>query len=101
MGREDEERVLEQVEKDLRRTEVGSDSDKLSAMRRVLCAFASFKPDVGYVQGMNFIVVALLRFFDEAQTFWMLTLIVQDWLPDHFSHAMVGNHVDCLSLIHI
>ena len=88
-------RVLEQVEKDLRRTEVGSDSDKLSAMRRVLCAFASFKPDVGYVQGMNFIVVALLRFFDEAQTFWMLTLIVQDWLPDHFSHAMVGNHVDC------
>ena len=87
--------VLEQVEKDLRRTEVGSDGDKLSAMRRVLCAFASFNPDVGYVQGMNFIVVALLRIFDEAQSFWMLALIVQDWLPDHFSHAMVGNHIDC------
>ena len=70
-------RVLEQVEKDLRRTEVGSDGDKLSAMRRVLCAFASFNPDVGYVQGMNFIVVALLRVFDEQQTFWMLALIVQ------------------------
>jgi hypothetical protein len=88
-------RVLEQVEKDLRRTEVGSDGDKLSAMRRVLCAFASFNPDVGYVQGMNFIVVALLRVFDEQQTFWMLALIVQDWLPDHFSSAMVGNHIDC------
>lgn len=88
-------KVLEQVEKDLRRTEVGSDADKLSAMRRVLCAFASFCPEVGYVQGMNFIVVALLRVFNEAQAFWMLALIVQDWLPEHFSHAMVGNHIDC------
>ena len=61
----------------------------------MLCAFASFKPDVGYVQGMNFIVVALLRVFDEAQTFWMLVLIVDNWLPEHFSHAMVGNHIDC------
>lgn len=88
-------RVLEQVEKDLRRTEVGSDGDKLQQMRRVLCAYASYNPSVGYVQGMNFIAVALLRLFDEPQTFWMLALIVEHWLPDHFSHAMVGNHVDC------
>ena len=72
-------RVLEQVEKDLRRTEVGSNGGKLAAMRRVLCAFASFNPDVGYVQGMNFIVVALLDVFDEPASFWMLVLIVQVW----------------------
>jgi hypothetical protein len=72
-------RVLEQVEKDLRRTEVGADTEGkvLSSMRRVLCAFASFQPDVGYVQGMNFIVVALLRVLDEPSAFWLLTHIVQ------------------------
>ena len=72
-------RVLEQVEKDLRRTEVGSDGDKLNAMRRVLCAFATYNPDVGYVQGMNFIAVALLRVFEEESTFWMLAMIVDEW----------------------
>jgi len=35
-------RVFEQVEKDLRRTEVGSDGIKLGAMRRGLCAYAVF-----------------------------------------------------------
>ena len=39
-------RVYEQVEKDLRRTEVGTDGAKLCAMRRVLCAYASFNPEV-------------------------------------------------------
>ena len=61
----------------------------------MLCAFATYNPDVGYVQGMNFIAVALLRVFDEQSTFWMLAMIVDEWLPEHFSHAMVGNHIDC------
>lgn len=86
--------VLEQIEKDLRRTEIGSDGGKLCAMRRVLCAFASHKPSIGYVQGMNFIVVALLGVFDEAATFWMLSLIVDAWLPDHFSASLMGSQID-------
>lgn len=88
-------RVLEQVEKDLRRTDIGTEGVRLDAMRRVLCAYAAFNPEVGYVQGMNFIVVALLALLDERQSFWMLVLVVQDWLPDHFTRAMVGNHIDC------
>ena len=86
--------VLEQIEKDLRRTEIGSDGGKLCAMRRVLCAYASHKPSIGYVQGMNFIVVALLGVFDEAATFWMLSLIVDAWLPDHFSASLMGSQID-------
>ena len=69
--------VLEQVEKDLRRTEAGTEGEKLNSMRRVLCAFAAFNPDVGYVQGMNFIAAALLALLSEEESFWMLTLIVQ------------------------
>ena len=88
-------RVLEQVEKDLRRTDIGSEPERLAGMRRVLCAYAAFNPDVGYVQGMNFIVVALLGVLTEPEAFWMLVLVVQDWLPEHFAKAMVGNHIDC------
>jgi len=61
----------------------------------VLYAYASHKPHVGYVQGMNFIVVALLDVVDEIAAFWMLVIIIESWLPEHFSDAMVGNHVDC------
>ena len=88
-------RVLEQIEKDLGRTQADSGDERLSAMRRVLCAFASFQPEIGYVQGMNFIVFALLTVFDEPSAFWMLACIVTDWLPEHFSATMVGNHIDC------
>lgn len=70
--------MLNQVEKDLRRTEAGTHGEKIDAMRRVLCAFAAFNPDVGYVQGMNFIVAALLALLPEEESFWMLVLIVQE-----------------------
>jgi|EP00966_Prymnesium_polylepis_P246839 hypothetical protein len=69
--------VVEQVEKDLRRTEAGTEGEKLNALRRVLCAFASFNPDVGYVQGMNFIAAGLLATLSEECSFWMLVLVVQ------------------------
>ncbi|KAL1499615.1 hypothetical protein AB1Y20_011814 [Prymnesium parvum] len=94
-GRQTMRGVIEQVEKDLRRTEAGTEGEKLDALRRVLCGFAAYEPDVGYVQGMNFIAAGLLATLDEECAFWMLVAVVQEWLPDHYSKAMVGNHVDC------
>ena len=64
-------------------------------LRRVLLAFASFNPDVSYVQGMNFIAAGLLATLPEDASFWMLVLIVEQWLPGHFGPRMMGNHVDC------
>ena len=87
--------VQEQIEKDLRRTEAGTSGDQLEALRRVLQAFASFNPSIGYVQGMNFIAAGLLRVLPEAAAFWMLVLIEQEYLPAHFGESMAGNHVDC------
>ena len=72
--------VQEQIEKDLRRTEAGTSGDQLEALRRVLQAFASFNPSIGYVQGMNFIAAGLLRVLPEAAAFWMLVLIEQEYL---------------------
>ena len=65
--------VQDQIEKDLRRTEAGTSGDQLEALRRVLQAFASFNPSIGYVQGMNFIAAGLLRVLPEAAAFWMLS----------------------------
>ncbi|GFE55040.1 TBC domain containing protein, putative [Babesia ovis] len=39
-------------------------------LRRILLAYAFFDPDVGYVQGMNFIVANLLWHSTEEQAFW-------------------------------
>ena len=87
--------VQDQIEKDLRRTEAGTSGAKLEALRRVLQAFASFNPTIGYVQGMNFIAAGLLRVLPEAAAFWMLVLVEQEYLPAHFGESMAGNHVDC------
>lgn len=87
--------VQDQIEKDLRRTEAGTSGAKLEALRRVLQAFASFNPTIGYVQGMNFIAAGLLRVLPEPAAFWMLVLIEQEFLPAHFGESMTGNHVDC------
>ena len=87
--------VQDQIEKDLRRTEAGTSGAKLEALRRVLQAFSSFNPTIGYVQGMNFIAAGLLRVLPEPAAFWMLVLIEQEYLPAHFGESMTGNHVDC------
>jgi hypothetical protein len=67
----------------------------LAPLRRVLSAFAQYNPRVSYVQGMNFIASGLLSALPETEAFWMLSLVVSLWLPDHFSEDMFGNHIDC------
>lgn len=41
-------------------------------MRRILLAYAFFDTEVGYVQGLNFIVANLLWHSSEEQAFWAL-----------------------------
>ncbi len=86
--------VLDQIEKDLRRTDIGAegepiDGEGVAPLRRVLCAFARYNPAVSYVQGMNFIAWGLLSVLSEEGAFWILVLVVQMWLPEHFSRDMV------------
>mmetsp|Transcript_32247 Transcript_32247/g.52381 ORF Transcript_32247/g.52381 Transcript_32247/m.52381 type:complete len:1000 (+) Transcript_32247:254-3253(+) len=75
-------RVFKQVEKDLERTfpknqgfEAGESQDML---RRVLTAFASHNPSVGYCQSMNFVCAILLLFMEEEDAFWLFVTIVED-----------------------
>lgn len=50
------------------------------ALRRVLCAFAQHKRDVGYCQGLNYIAAMLLLAMhrDEEKAFWLLASLIDD-----------------------
>lgn len=41
-------------------------------LKRVLLAYASYNPQLGYTQGMNFIAGMLLGFMPEKEAFWVL-----------------------------
>ena len=72
--------VTKQIEKDVHRSGLGTDEQPL--LKRTLFAYAVRNRDVGYVQGMNFIVARCAReSFSEEQCFWMLAAIVERVLP--------------------
>ena len=90
--------VEEAIDLDVRRT--FPEHDRLTPefherMRRVLLAYAVRNPEVGYCQGMNFLVASVLLFVEpEDDAFWLLSVIVEDVLPDHFVQSMIGHTVD-------
>jgi len=89
----------EQIEKDLRRTFPGhalfDNENGLGQLRRVLLAYAAHNKQVGYCQSMNFITAFLLLIFEEEQSFWMLTYILDDLVPpDFYGQEMFGAILD-------
>lgn len=59
-------------------------------LRRILLAFVSYKPDIGYFQGMNKIVGHLLLYsmylhhvWDEEDVFWMFVAFATEVLPKY------------------
>lgn len=66
------------------------------ALGRVLYAFANFNPQVGYVQGINFIAAALLWHSTEVDAFWLLVSLMEDYgLKENYLPSMpgLGKHV--------
>jgi hypothetical protein len=50
---------------------------------------------------MNFIAGALLLFMGEEDTFWALTVVVEDLLPGYFAIDLVAAQVDQLVFKHL
>jgi len=88
-----------QIERDLART-FPSDhfferTETQEALRNILTAYSWRNPNVGYCQGMNCFVGRLFSFgFSEEETFWLLTQIVEQYLPLDYYSVMTGVMVD-------
>ena len=99
----------EAVERDLHRTfpdnlhfksELASKSNQIvetpimSALRRLLCAFAIDHPRIGYCQSLNFIAGLLLLFLPEEKAYWMLHIMTTQLLPGTHELSLEGANVD-------
>ena len=63
-----------------------------ASLRRVLFAYASHNPDVGYCQAMNLILAHLLLQLgvNEERGFWLLATMIEDIVPGFHTPAMEG-----------
>ncbi|CAH0480775.1 unnamed protein product [Peronospora belbahrii] len=96
---DDEESLLDReiaksIENDITRTR-NLRNDQIVPMRQVLTAFAIRNRRVGYCQGMNEILVVLLKYLDEDQALRGLTLLIEVLLPAYHVDSMIGLHTDC------
>ncbi len=66
----------------------------MGKLRNVLYAYTRRNPTVGYCQGLNFIAATLLRFLEEEETFWTLTMLIECILPIDYYSVMVGVLLD-------
>lgn len=67
----------------------------ISALRRVLHAFAIYNPRIGYCQSLNFLAGMLLLFVEtEEQCFWLLNVITSIYLPGTHETSLEGSKID-------
>lgn len=70
----------------------------ISALRRILLAYARHNPRVGYCQSMNYICAMLLfHVRDEEKVFWMLAVIVEDICANYYIPSLIGVRADNLA----
>ncbi|EGG13429.1 RabGAP/TBC domain-containing protein [Cavenderia fasciculata] len=50
----------------------------------VLKAYAIYNPEVQYTQGMNYLALILLCYYDELDSFWMMDLLIRNHGMNHF-----------------
>ncbi|KAG0000543.1 hypothetical protein BGZ79_005794 [Entomortierella chlamydospora] len=67
----------------------------IQSLRRVLLAFSLHCPSIGYCQSLNYIAGMLLLFMNEEQSFWTLSVIIQNFLPEGmYDVTMEGSNID-------
>ncbi|KAJ3326193.1 hypothetical protein HDV06_000069 [Boothiomyces sp. JEL0866] len=63
-------------------------------LRDVLRAYALYNPTLGYCQGMGMIVGLLLMRMNPEDSFWMLVVILESYIPDYHSENLYQLRVD-------
>nr|CCA22799.1 hypothetical protein PITG_19150 [Albugo laibachii Nc14] len=67
----------------------------INDIRQILIEFARRNRRVGYCQGMNEILIVLLRYLDKDHTLCALILLIEELLPAYHVDSMIGLHTDC------
>ncbi|KAJ3261954.1 hypothetical protein HK103_003797, partial [Boothiomyces macroporosus] len=63
-------------------------------LRDILRAYALYNPTLGYCQGMGMIVGLLLMRMNPEDSFWMLVVILENYVPDYHSESLYQLRVD-------
>ena len=90
----------DQINKDLARTfpkvQQFKESEGQMALKRVLFAYSKYDPSIGDVQGMNFIVGAMLYHCNEEAAFWMFVTLIEGFeLRDIYEPLLPGLYKHC------
>ena len=85
----------EQILKDIPRTfsnlDIFNYASVLQGLYRILYSYFIYDPQLGYTQGMNLLVGALLIHAEENVAFWLFVTLIEDYeVRDVFSDSMRG-----------
>jgi Rab-GTPase-TBC domain len=67
-----------------------------ASLGRVLKAYAIYEPEVGYCQGMGFLVALLLMYMQEEDAFWCLVQICDGYDMYNIFRAGLPKVIECL-----